>query len=276
MLDEILRQFSVATTALLANFWKSKAKDREHWPQLTIRQGGREKPLYKDPYLELFINEAVAQEASERLDKRMWLPLATRTRYFRQTISEAVKTKGIGQVLILGSGFDTLSFRKKKYPVHFFEIDQAPILECKHAILERHGIDKNAIYLGLDYTTEDFVEKLKQQTFDFSIPTVVLWEGNSFYLEKEKVFEILEKLAENFLHLVISFDYFEESFSEVALPFKSFFSTEEMLEKCRSLGLLHLHHKNTAELALDYAVDETPYHTSKPYTVITFEKGCAP
>jgi methyltransferase (TIGR00027 family) len=287
MLLELLRQFNVATTALLANYWKNQAKSKENWAELSISPGSREKDLFKDPYLNLFQHEAVKMEAEQRLDKRMWLPLATRTRYFRKIISNAVKTQGIEQILILGAGFDTLSFRKKKYSedfgVRFFEIDRASVMDCKQAILEANGIEKNAVYVGLDYTQENYIEKLEQSAFDCSKPTLILWEGNTFYLEKEQVITVLEQIASRFPHLLLSFDFMQyeiqketttlEAFAARQSAFKSFFSVEEIIEICGRLKMSYLSHNSTAELAKIYKVDETPYHTAEPYTVMTVRKG---
>lgn len=288
MLKKLIEQYNVATTALLTNFWKDKAKSRENWPQLTISQGEREEDLFKDPYLNLFYDEVVAKEAVERLDKRMWLPLATRTRYFRKTISEAVKEKHIEQILNLGSGFDTLAVRKSKYTqqynVRFFEIDRPEILACKKAIFNEHGLETNATYLGLDYTAEDFISQLKTESFDTEKPTLILWEGNTFYLTAAQVIQVLTTLAEQFPHLILCFDFMHkeiqkendtlESFAKKKSPFQSFFTVDEMLKICQSVGLSCHSHFNTAELAQDeYKVDATPYHTAKPYSVITMSKG---
>lgn len=287
MLEEILKSFGVPLTAALASYWKDKAKSKENWHELTITQGKRDKDLIKDNLYQLFYTPAIAKEAELRLDKRMWLPLATRTRYFRRTVSEAIKTQGIQQVLILGSGFDTLAVRKSKYTtqygVKFFEIDKPEILECKNAIFEANDLDKNAKYLGLDYTKEDFIARLKELEFNQELPTLVLWEGNSFYLDKNTVKETLAVLAKSFPHLVLSFDFMHEeiqkesktldSFAKRQSPFKSFFNVDEIIEICKQLELNCQTHFNTAELAKLYEVDETPYHTAEPYSVITFNKG---
>lgn len=287
MLEEILKSFGVPLTAALASYWKDKAKSKDNWHELTIHQGKRDKDLIKDNLYQLFYTPAIAQEAELRLDKKMWLPLATRSRYFRRTISEAVKTQGIQQILILGSGFDTLAVRKAKYTkdygVKFFEIDKPEIMECKHAILTANHLDKNATYLGLDYTKENFIARLKELDMSSDLPTFVLWEGNSFYLEKETVIETLSILAKSFPHLILSFDFMHDeiqqesktldAFAKKQSPFKSFFNVDEIMSICKQLEMNCQTHFNTAELAQIYEVDEEPYHTAKPYSVITFKKG---
>ncbi|NBX85032.1 MAG: SAM-dependent methyltransferase, partial [Gammaproteobacteria bacterium] len=191
------------------------------------------------------------------------------------------------QILILGAGFDTLSFRKKKYSkdfgVRFFEIDSPSVMNCKQAILEANGIDKNAVYIGLDYTQENYIEQLEQSSFDCSKRTLILWEGNTFYLEKEQVINVLKQIAARIPHLILSFDFMQyeiqketttlEAFAARQSAFKSFFSVDEIVEICDSLEMSYLKPFSTAELAKLYEVDESPYHTAEPYTVMTIRKG---
>ncbi|MGQ3888229.1 class I SAM-dependent methyltransferase [Legionella sp. CNM-1927-20] len=298
MLKKILNDYSVATTSLLANYWKNEAKRKENWPELTQKQGRRDKDLFKDEMMSQFVNEDIKEEAEQRLDKRMWLPLATRTRFFRQTISDAVKNKDVKQIVILGSGFDTLAARKAKYSEHFgvrfFEIDQPQILKSKEEIYAEKYINKNATYIGLDYVKDNLIEALKKNEIDFNKPTLILWEGNTFYLEKEEVIQILKNLARQFSHLIITFDYMHalmqtktqtldsaanekclektlDEFASKKSPFKTFFEPEEIVTICEELGIHCVNHKTAATLAKDYQVDEEPYYTAETYSVAAFE-----
>jgi len=287
MLKKLLETYNVATTALLANYWKHVAKSKNNWSELSQEQGEREKDLFKDTNLERFIDDDVRREAETRLDKRMWLPLATRTRFFRRTVSEAIKTQDIKQVVILGSGFDTLPVRKSKYTqnfgVKFFEVDQPELLGCKQAIYEQHGINKNADYIALDYVKQNLIQALIDNGLDREQPTLILWEGNTFYLEKSDVQTTLKNLAEHFTNVIITFDYMHETmqtqtqalstleqFEKSKSPFKAFFAPAEIVTFCESLGMQCLQHKTAAELAQEYHVDNAPYHTAETYSLVTF------
>lgn len=299
MQDKILKDHNVATTSLLANYWKNESRIKENWSLLTQLQGARNQDLFKDSNMQYFINEEVRIEAENRLDKRMWLPLATRTRFFRRTVSTAVKQKEVTQVVILGSGFDTLPVRKAKYTqqfgVRFFEIDQPQILMCKERIYAEENINKNATYIGLDYIKDNLIAALTNNAIDFTQPTLILWEGNTFYLEKEEVIKILGNLSNNFSHLIITFDYMhalmqaetqrldseekEQSidktlreFESQKSPFKTFFDFEELISICTELGIQCIDHKTAAELAKEYEVDQEPYYTAQTYSMITFER----
>lgn len=282
ILEQLLAEHDVATTALLTNYWKDKARSYDQWQDLTIQPGSRTKDLYKDNYLSWFYNQSIAEEAENRLDKKMWLPLATRTKYFRQTLSLLIKERGIQQVLILGSGFDTLAVRKKKYPVRYFEIDYAKILTCKENIYRFYRQDKNATYIGMDYSSEDFFPTMIQSGFNPNEKTFILWEGNTFYLEKVVVLQIIKYLCERLPQLFLSFDFMHpqianedktiESFAKKKSPFKSFFTFEEVCLECEKHDLSVHSHFTTDILAQKYEIDKKPYHTAKPYSVITLQK----
>ncbi len=297
MLKALLESHNVATTALLANYWKDVAKSKTNWPELCQEEGKREKDLFKDPNLQHFINEEVQAEAESRLDKRMWLPLATRTRFFRRTVSDTIKTKDVQQVVILGSGFDTLPVRKAKYTqnhgVRFFEVDQPELLSCKKAIYDQYGIDKNAEYIELDYIKSDLLDAFVQQGLNPSIPTIILWEGNTLYLEKHEIEAVLTKLSTYFARVIITFDYIHAAmqtntqaldqasdetclestlsqFEKSQSPFKGFLVPGEIVTFCESLGMQCLKHQTAAELAKEYQVDEAPYYTAETYSLVTF------
>lgn len=298
-IKNILEENDVATTALLINYWKNKARQKTNWPLLTQQQGTREKDLFKDSIMPLFINEQVENDAKLRLDERMWLPTATRGRFFRRTVSDGVKHKGVKQIILLGSGFDTLAARKEKYTkqfgANFFEIDQDKILKCKAQIYLENNIAQNATYIGMDYVKDNLMEALAQNDIDFTKPTLILWEGNTFYLEKEDVLRILRDLSSRFQKLIITFDYMHKQmqtnqkqldtqandhclektlgeFASKKSPFKTFFEPQEMGTICEELGIKCVNHKTAAELAQEYKVDETPYYTAGIYSMVTFER----
>lgn len=303
MFRKLLEDHNVATTALLANFWKHEAKSKEKWAEICQQQGQREKDLFKDDFMQHFIDPEVEAEvkadAEQRLDRKMWLSLANRTRFFRQEIAKAVKEKGIKQIIILGSGFDTLPVRKSKYTsdfgVKFFEVDQPQLLECKEKIYAMHQIDKNAEYIGIDYVKTNLIEELKKRHVDFTQSTLILWEGNTFYLDKKDVTRILSELSAHFSSLIITFDYLHTAmqakpqaldsdasgsslektlieFAQKKSPFVTFFAPEEIVELCENQGISCVSHKTAAELAKEYNVDEDPYYTSKIYSMITCER----
>ncbi|OGT56903.1 MAG: methyltransferase [Gammaproteobacteria bacterium RIFCSPHIGHO2_12_FULL_42_10] len=297
MFRKILDQHNVTTTAALAIFWKDVAKSKANWGQLCVQQGGREKDLFKDEYMSLFVDDAVTAEGQIKLNEKMWLPLATRTRFFRRTISYFVKAENhVKQVILLGGGLDTLSVRKVKYTrdhdVKFFEVDQAELLLAKAELYKTHKMDKNAEYIGIDYVKNDLIRYFREYNVEPDLPTLILWEGNTFYLEKVDALRILKEVTEYFKHLVLTFDYMHASmqqktqeldsaareqsltqtlsqFKANRSPFKTFFEPDEIIECCQQLGLKIVAHKSAADLAKEYDVDREPYYTAYPYSMLT-------
>lgn len=302
MLRKILESHDVTTTAALALYWKSVAKSRTQWDELAVQKGQRQKDLFKDDIMQQLVSQddMLAQKAREVLPIKMWLPLATRTRFFRRALSHHIKTNGIQQVILLGGGLDTLATRKEKYTHHygvqFFEVDHAALLTAKAALYHAQGIHKNAVYIGMDYTAVDYRETWAAAGIDFTKPTFILWEGNSFYLEKDRALAVITNIAQHFDHVVLAFDYMHGAMQEQTAqldsaanqqsleqtltnfkknrsPFKTFFKPAELLQTLTALGWTIEEQHTAAELAQQYEVDRDPYYTAKPYSVITCSKG---
>lgn len=291
----------VSATAFLTSFWKDESRRETNRKYICVAPGGRKNDLFKDDFMTLFVDEEVKREGLRRLPKKMWLPLATRCRFFRQAIAKQVKAGEVKQVILLGGGFDTLAVRKNqystKYNIKFFEVDQPDILRYKRDVYIRNNINKNATYIGIDYVQSDLIASLRDAGVDFTQPTVILWEGNTFYLEKSQVLDVLRQLSVAFEKLTINVDFMHPPMSEktrqldekggekslettlsnfeaAQSPFKSFFSPDEMRKIFREFGMecTDGDMKTAAALAIEYDVDTTPYYTAEPYSVATFHK----
>lgn len=282
---------SVATTALLVTHWKNEARKKDNWPAIAIQPGARDKDLFKDDYYAKYINGAVVAEASARLDKRLWLATATRTKFFRKAISQAVK-EGVSQVVLLGGGLDTLAARKPYAGVHYYKIDVPEVLAVERQVMGDVG---NQVSIPLDYVKEDLLKALRATDIDFEKPTCVLWEGNVFYLEPQDFDGVLRQISAIFPRLILAFDFMHEtmhaqttqldqqggaaalaetlkSFEVKKSPFKFFCMPAQMDEKCKAVGLKQQVMKTAAELAIAYQVDENPYYTAKPYSVAVYRR----
>ena len=93
------------------------------------------------------------------------------------------------QLLILGSGFDTLYWRLKDKPEEsmydrIFELDFPDVIARKSKIISLHGLDDGGaeagnkrVALGVDLKDlDDTKQKLADNGFDFDAPTFVLSE----------------------------------------------------------------------------------------------------
>lgn len=288
----------VSSTAMLAIYWKNEARKKERWDAICIEKGDRKVDLFKDELMAYFCNGDIKQAAETRLDKRMWLPLATRTRFFRRTLSHYVKcpSSSIKQVILLGGGCDTLPARKADYPVRFIEIDKAEVLEVKQRVYQEHGIEPNTTFIPLDYIKQNLLGALEVNQIDFTLPTFILFEGNSFYLNKSDVLNLFNLLADAFPNLILSFDFMHDematqtknldsqaqehslqqtlsSFKKNNAAFKTFFTPIEIAQQCEELGFEIAEQATATELARAYHVDQNPYYTAAIYSVITVVKG---
>ena len=106
-------------------------------------------------------------------------------------------TPGLGQVAILGAGFDTRAARLAREGVRFFEVDQEDVQRNKRARLARlDGYPDAATYVTCDFEREDFLDRLALEGFDAARPALFLWEGVTPYLTEPAVRGTLRRVAQ--------------------------------------------------------------------------------
>lgn len=169
-------------------------------------------PLYRDPFVHLFLGEE-SKKAADRIS-RSFPPIRNnvrlRTRYFDDRLRQQID-EGCRQVLILGAGLDTRAQRFAARGVAYFEIDARETQAFKKARLEGSNVDPNASYIGGNYVTDGMIDLLKRNGFDLHLPTHVIWEGNTMYLNDISVHQVLSDLLRNVESCSASFDFFTQS-----------------------------------------------------------------
>lgn len=263
--------------------WKQNTRGPDWQNEYVSKHAGREKPLYKDPFMYLF-----KPTGDDPLPKKMQLPLSIRHRFFSRAISQEVKNNNIKQVIILGSGLDTRPIRKKKYSeqygVHFFECDRKSVIDYKKRIFKENNIKPNSKMISLDYIEGDIIAELKKQGCDFEKPSFILLEGNSMYITKDKLTALFLKIKESFPKVVIAFDYIHADFIEkkqketTAEQAKQNFTKNKTKwvngysnaeEIALEIGLTVQSDRIVADLEKEYKVEEDPYPTAFKYSVCT-------
>jgi methyltransferase (TIGR00027 family) len=135
----------------------------------------------------------------------------------RTTFFDAALARHLGdidQLVLLGAGYDTRSYRMPKV-IRCFEIDTPKTQEVKHQMLKRAGLDTTGMtFVPADFMTEDWLEKLVSAGFDPRKPTFFLWEAVTMYLNREAVENMLRKIAGTASGSVVAFDYFNADFIE--------------------------------------------------------------
>lgn len=112
-----------------------------------------------------------------------------RTKYIDDLLEMTVK-EGIKQVVILGAGFDTRASR-------LLFLRDIPVIEIDHPNTSNHKIltykgrgglrPQNVTYCQIDFNTQSLDDLALQHHFDFTLPTTIIWEGVTNYLNAEAI-----------------------------------------------------------------------------------------
>ena len=174
----------------------------------------RAKRLFNDPYAASFLdsglktatkisNFPVLRELIQKIIQQK-VPGAfssglARTKYIDDLLQETIDN-GVKQVIILGAGFDTralrLDFLKQ---VSVIEIDHPNTAKLKLDTLKESfkKLPDNIKYLQIDFNKESLEDLAINHSIDFSIPTTIIWEGVTNYLDKHAI-DSTFKFAESF------------------------------------------------------------------------------
>ncbi|MFJ6985542.1 MULTISPECIES: SAM-dependent methyltransferase [unclassified Streptomyces] len=122
---------------------------------------------------------------------------AQRTIFYDRHILEAVRA-GCRQVVLLGAGMDSRAHRLGLPPtVTVFEVDTAPVLDFKQAVLDRHGRRPTCgrVPLVADVTAP-LAAPLYGAGLDTSQPVLWVAEGLLMYLSRGAADRLLSETAE--------------------------------------------------------------------------------
>lgn len=122
---------------------------------------------------------------------------AHRKAFFERQVREGI-ADGMGQVLILGAGYDTLGWRlAAEFPdVRFFEIDHPATARLKAKGIEVMGPRTNLHLIARDLGSTRLVDVMNSvPQWDKGVPAVILAEGLLQYLAPEAVRDLLTQCA---------------------------------------------------------------------------------
>jgi methyltransferase (TIGR00027 family) len=120
-----------------------------------------------------------------------------RTRLIDDALGQTLR-EGIGQVVILGAGFDCRAYRLAGIgSAAVFEVDHPATLSVKRADLRRvlARIPAGVRFVEMDFDRQSLPEALMQAGFDLLHPAVFLWEGVTNYLTADAVGAVLRFVA---------------------------------------------------------------------------------
>lgn len=130
---------------------------------------------------------------------------------FLDDILEDQMLSGFRQVVILGAGLNTQAIRKPSVGVTYFEIDYAATLRLKQTCYEEQGINSNVKFIPGNYVKGDLIELLKENDFNFDLPTYFIWKENSMCIPQESSKHIIAQLRQHLRQFRLSFDYMADA-----------------------------------------------------------------
>lgn len=265
---------AIKAVTRLPSFWKDR------------HRGHRETPLTQGNHPDIFITEADKQNVLKRHDVDNIQTVSARERWINKIYEKYIKDYECRQVVILGSGFDTRPYKKNSASqqdkdhahiyreVKHFEIDKQKILDEKEKIFKENNIDKNAVYIGMDYVKDNFIEKLTIHGAHLNAFTLIIWEGNWMYLEDHEVKKVLTKIKDNFKNYVITFDYFNSDLlhtMRTKFRFNIWQTSKSGIGDIENFahehGMYVVSQTNSYDLVRNYNVDNNPSEDLKNYSV---------
>jgi methyltransferase (TIGR00027 family) len=125
----------------------------------------------------------------------MFHHLAARTRFVDQCTMAAIQA-GVGQVVIVGAGYDGRALRFQTGGVRFFEVDHPATQADKRRRLERLGTALDHLRLvPADFVSDDVAAALAAAGHDAARASCLLCEGVLLYLDRPVVERLLTALA---------------------------------------------------------------------------------
>jgi methyltransferase (TIGR00027 family) len=118
--------------------------------------------------------------------------LAARVLWFDAQVTEALDAD-IRQIVVIGAGYDSRSWRLCREGVHFFELDQGATQQEKI----RRAPGPGPIYVAADLTTQSAGEALVEHGLDTSRPVLFVVEGVTMYLDEKIVRDQLRGLGKS-------------------------------------------------------------------------------
>ena len=148
-----------------------------------------------------------------RPSSSLLLVMVRRTAFFDEALANAVDPTGphpAQQVVFLGAGWDTRAYGVlRDCPVRVFEVDTPATQRAKRQALECADIDASHVtFVETDFGQTSWFDALRERGFDPALPTFILWEGVTYYLDEKTVQSTLRKVSSLAVGSQIAFDTF--------------------------------------------------------------------
>ncbi len=129
--------------------------------------------------------------------------ISHRTHFFDTAVTSAARADSpIRQFVFLGAGWDTRAYGSPEGAglaaagARIFEIDQPPTQDAKKQALRHAGVPCGHVtFAPTDFNQRSWLESLKDNGFDPALPTFILWEGVTMYLDDAAISRTLADVA---------------------------------------------------------------------------------
>ncbi|MEW5733534.1 MAG: SAM-dependent methyltransferase [Thermodesulfobacteriota bacterium] len=175
----------------------------------TGKQGAGDQGLGSDHLARYFIpgylrhglsTRFIRDKVKEKVPPGLYEFLTARTAWFDRVFVRALEEKA-ARIVLLGAGYDTraLRFSGINRGTRIIELDMPQTQGRKRECLHKAGIEtpESLRFAAIDFHTQKLSEVLEAEGYDKSEPTLFLWEGVTYYLEREAVDATLSLIAEN-------------------------------------------------------------------------------
>lgn len=141
----------------------------------------------------------------------------------------------VEQLVILGAGFDTRSYRLPPgTAVRCFEVDTPRTQRVKREALAKAGVESGHVtFVPANFEEEDWFARLVEAGFDPARPAYFLWESVTMYLDRKAVEQTLRRVSGP--GSVVAFDYFTTMILRSGDPFSTYarWTTDRIKEPFR-------------------------------------------
>lgn len=139
----------------------------------------------------------LGEAGSDRKAFGVWGGVLCRKRYARDQVRRALDA-GIGQVVMLGAGLDTLAYEvAAPAGVPAFEVDMPENIAYKRDRLRAvfGGVPDGVRLVPVRFETDDLAGSLARQGFRAEVPAIFVWEAVTQYLTEDGIRRTLAFLA---------------------------------------------------------------------------------
>ena len=183
-----------------------------------------------DPFAKYFLADSLAREKknpallSEIIST--WdrnLPgvcdsVLARTRFIDDCLAQALQA-GIGQLVIMGAGYDTRAIRSDalKHRVSVFELDHPATQKIKKQRLQMSfgRLPDHMTFVPIQFESEQIAPKLIKNGYDPLLKSFFIWEGVTYYIPASVVDHTLKFIStQSGPGSSVIFDYFPPSVAD--------------------------------------------------------------